>query len=141
MTAAFDSVDHVILLERLRCTFEISDVALAWFSGRTQSVRLRDEQSDFQAVPHGVPRGSVLGPLLFILYTAELSYIATKHHINVHFYADDTQLYLTCQRDDTAACTSRLAACITEIGDWMAFNRLLLNHHEMFLLWCLCGGS
>ena len=90
--------------------FGISDLALAWFStylcGRTQSVRLRDEQSDFQAVPHGVPQGSVLGPLLFILHTAELSDIAAKHHINVHFYADDTQLYLTCRRDDTAACTS-----------------------------------
>ena len=94
MTVAFDSVDHIILLERLRCTFGISDLALAWFStylcGRSQSVCLRDEQSDFQAVPHGVPQGSVLGPLLFILYTAELSDIAAKHHINVHFYADDT---------------------------------------------------
>jgi len=59
-TAAFDSVDHVILLERLRYTFGISDLALAWFSkylcGRTQSIRLHDEQSDFQAVPHGVPQ-------------------------------------------------------------------------------------
>jgi len=65
-----------------------------------------------------------------------LSDIAAKHHINVHFYAVDTQLYLTCRRDDTAACTSRLAACITEIGDWMASNRLLLNHHKTDLLRC-----
>jgi len=70
-----------------------------------------------------------------------LSDIAAKHHINVHFYADDTQLYLTCRRDDTAACTSRLAACITEIGDWMASNRLLLNHQKTDLLWCSRGGS
>jgi len=105
----------------------ISDLALACLStylcGCTQSVRLRDEQSDFQAVPHGVPQSSVLKPLLFILYTAELSDIAAKHHINVHFYADDTQLYVTCRRHDTAARTSRLAECITEISDWMASNR------------------
>ena len=50
-------------------------------------------------------------------------------------------LYLTCRRDDTAACTSRLAACITEIGDWMASNRLLLNHQKTDLLWCSRGGS
>jgi len=100
MMAAFDSVDHIILLERLRCTFGISDLALAWFStylcGCSQSVCLRDEQSDFQAVPHGVSQGSVLGPLLFILYTAELSDIAAKHHINVHFYADDTSARRYC---------------------------------------------
>jgi len=103
--AAFDSVDHVILLERLRYTFGISDLALACTFAvvHSRSVRLRDEQFDFQAVPHLVPQGSVLGPLLFILYTAELSDIAAKHHIDVYFYVDDTQLYVTCRCDDTAA--------------------------------------
>jgi len=72
MTTAFDTVDHSVLLERLSHTFRIKDGAVDWFtsylSDRSQSARLRDGQSPFCPVPYGIPQGSVLGPLLFILY-------------------------------------------------------------------------
>ena len=105
MTAAFETVDHGILLQRLQRSYGITGKALAWFtsylSGRLQSVRIRDMQSPSCPVPHGVPQGSVLGPLLFILYVAE---IPDRHGLGSHFYTDDVQLYLSCRRGDSVAC-------------------------------------
>jgi len=76
LTAAFDTVDHTTLLRRLQTTYGITDTALAWFScylqERNQSVCYRGTQSSLAAVLCGVPQGSVLGPILFLLYTAEL---------------------------------------------------------------------
>ena len=96
MTAAFDAVDHEILLERMRRSYGVSGPALTWFtsylSGRSASVRLQNLQSSSYSSPHGVPHGSVLGPLLFILYVADIAGIADRHGIQSHFYTDDAQL-------------------------------------------------
>ena len=62
-----------------------------------------------------VPQGSVLGPLLFVVYTADLEDIAEKHS-----FADDTQLYLHCRCADTALAAGQLEQCITEVGRWMS---------------------
>ena len=92
LSAAFDTVDHSLLL----------DQALDWFrsylSDRTQYVRIQDVSSDVHALPYGVPPGSVLGPLLYSLYTSPLGDIARSHGLSYHFYADDTQLYLRHRR-------------------------------------------
>lgn len=144
MTAAFDTVDHSILLQRLSHTFRINNSALDWFtsylSDRSQSVRLRGEQSPFLPVLHGVPQGSVLGPLLFILYTADIGNIAEKHGLSSHFYADDSQLYVTCRRGDESMCAQRVSTCIDAIAEWMASNRLMLNPTKTDLLWCSTRG-
>ena len=82
MSAAFDTVDHTILLNRLK-NIGISGLVYDWFrsylSGRTQAVFLNDVTSDSVDVTCGVPQGSVLGPILFNIYTQPLGEIAKKH--------------------------------------------------------------
>ena len=63
-----------------------------------------------------VPRGSVLGPRLFILYTADLEDVAERHRVTLHAFADDTQLYLHCRRDDMASTAVRLERCLLEVS-------------------------
>ena len=94
LSAAFDTVDHCILLSRLSSRFGIGGTALEWFrsylSDRTQFVNVNGSTSERYVLQFGVPRGSVLGPLLYSLYTSPLSDIANKHGLSFHFYADDT---------------------------------------------------
>ena len=88
MSAAFDTVDHDILLGRLQTLFGICGTALSWFSSflrdRTRTVVINSQRSETSLVTSGVPQGSVLGPILFLLYTADIGLIAEKHGINFH---------------------------------------------------------
>ena len=98
MSAAFDTVDHEILLLRLESSFGIYCTALAWLrsflSGRTQRVVFNGGQSLLNTVTTGVPQGSVLGPLLFLLYTADIPLIAGQFGLGVHCCADNGKLYI-----------------------------------------------
>ena len=82
LSAAFDTVDHCILLSRLSSRFGIGGTALEWFrsylSDRTQFVNVNGSTSERHVLQFGVPQGSVLGPLLYSLYTSPLSDIANK---------------------------------------------------------------
>jgi len=82
-----------------------------------------------------VSQGSVLSPLLFIVYTSDIPAIAEKHDVFLHAFVDDTQLYLHCRRADTASAAARLERCITDVGHWMSANRLKLNTDKTELLW------
>ena len=95
LSAAFDTVDHGILLHRLQSKLGLRDKALSWFksylAGRTQQVSVNGSLSDKFSLSCGVPQGSCLGPLLF---TASSLFDIMKSHLpSVHTYADDTQLY------------------------------------------------
>ena len=88
LSAAFDTIDHTIMLTRLRYRFGITATCLAWFESylvnRSQRIQMHGRISEERPVVFGVPQGSVLGPLMFICYTAPLGDIARRHGINVH---------------------------------------------------------
>ena len=99
MSAAFDCVDHNLLLCQLEKRFGITDDALLWITSfltdRTQQIRYNDSSSPLSPIHHGVPQGSVLGPILFNMYTAGLQDIVESHQLRMHQYADDCQVYLS----------------------------------------------
>ena len=109
LLAAFNTVDHTILLNRLKTTFGIKDTALKWIAsfliGRTQQVTIGDLGTDLGAT-------------------------CRKHHISYHLYADDTQLYLIFKPNRNGSkeeCIHSLENCINEIREWMCMNLLKLN--------------
>jgi len=139
LSAAFDTVDHDILIDRLRQSFGVQGVALSWIESflrhRTQSVDIAGEQSTRSILTCGVPQGSVLGPVLFLLYCADVIAIAKRCGLEVHSYADDTQLYF---HSDPAAVDSKmqqLVACVDVISQWMDANRLKLNKDKTQFIW------
>lgn len=130
LSAAFDTIDHDILIHRLQNLIGIKGTALNWFksylSDRSQFVHVNDKSSMHTKVTHGVPQGSVLGPILFNLYMLPLGNIIRRHSINFHCYADDTQLYLSIKPGETIQL-AKLQACIEDIKTWMSSNFLMLN--------------
>ena len=83
LAAAFDTVDHDILINRLRTSFGIRSTALGWIDSfirkRTQMVNYNGQASTSSDVECGVPQGSELGPILFLLYTADVPNIVQRH--------------------------------------------------------------
>lgn len=131
LSSAFDTVDHAILLDRLQNIVGISGCALDWFSsylsGRTFSVASGPFMSDVTPLSCGVPQGSVLGPVLFTLYTLPLGEIIRHFKgVSYHMYADDIQLYHSFDPDDSNSLTV-LLDCLSAITAWLSSNSLQLN--------------
>src|SRR6218665_2655521 len=127
-----------MLLERLSTWFGFSDTALLWIlsylSSRFFSVKTSKTSSESCSLTSGVPRGSVLGPLLFILYTTPLGSLIKASSVSHHLYADDTQLFISFSPSSYSNCIHHLLHVITEISSripqissWMTSNLLRLN--------------
>ena len=129
LSSAFDTVDHLILIERLEHWVGIKDAALDWLTsyltGRSFSVVIGEASSTRAPFTCGVPQGSILGPLLFSIYMLPLGNIIRNHAISFHCYADDTQLYIPLKSG--SGNISHLLACLTDIKHWMTQNFLQLN--------------
>ena len=131
LSAAFDTIDHDILLSRLETSFGISGSVHDWFksylTGRTNRVKVGDNFSKKTVLDFGVPQGSVLGPILFTLYTEPLADIIKLFEIIYHFYADDSQLYKSVPIKELLNEVRRFEECIKNVQIWMNNNMLMLN--------------
>jgi Reverse transcriptase (RNA-dependent DNA polymerase) len=107
--------------------------------GRTQYVRHGLSKSSMVRLMCHVPQGSVLGPLLFILYTAELIALIEDNGFSSHLYADDTQVYGSCQPAAVDEFSSKISECVGVVSSCMRSNRLQLNADKTEVLWCATG--
>ena len=119
LSAAFDTTDHQILLSRLNSVLYIQSTALQWFhsylSDRYQSTSVSNSSSSRSQLMYSVPQGSVLGPILFVLYTTPLSDIIANHSIKHQLFADDTQLQKSAPLSEVTNLTKELNACTDDI--------------------------
>ena len=139
LSAAFDTIDHCLLLNKLSSDFGICGTAHSWFksylSDRSFRVQVRNAVSVKALADIGVPQGSILGPILFILYTRDLECIAKKHGYEIHLYADDTQLYTKyLPLQDISHLTSSIEKCMKDIKEWMSVHFLKLNDSKTEVL-------
>ena len=126
LSAAFDTVDRDVLAERLSKTYEIHSTALDWLGSYLcdcrQTILFDGVFSTVSSLCCGVPQGSVLGPLLFLLYTADLGELAASLGLSSHFYADDS-LHVG-PPSTVAQQRHRMELGIERLAEWVRSNRL-----------------
>ena len=133
LSAAFDTLDHSGVISRLENWYGISGNALRWFASylmdRQQMGKVKGKVKECVGEPfqtkYGVPQESVLGSLLFTLYTTPLSKIISRHNVCHHLHADDTQIYITLSK--SVMSLALLQDCLLDVGDWMRSSKLKLN--------------
>ena len=131
LSAAFDTVVHSLLLKDCKA-IGIEDDALeyirSYLEDRTYCVQIGKSFSKVKHLERGVPQGSVLGPILFCIYTIELSRLLAKHGVCFKLFADDTQFYLTLS--DVVNVEEKIGNLMRDIGKWMEMKQLKLNENK-----------
>ena len=97
----------------------------SYLENREQCVAIGESQSEPTALQYSVPQGSVLGPVLFTVYTGTLAFLLEAHGVSYHFFVDDTQLYIRVEDIDVAQ--HRLSSLLFDLKIWMARRKLKLN--------------
>ena len=131
LTAAFDTIDRAILLDRLQNWVGISGTALNSFypylTNRVFNVSINNHVSFSALLLCGVPQGLVLGPVRFSLHILPLGHLFSHFHdMSYHCYADDTQIYSSAKPNNLNQLSS-LHECLAATKDWMFFNFLHLT--------------
>ena len=133
LSKAFDTVDHSILLKKLKC-YGIDNANLAWCNNylteRSQKTLANGNMSSTHAVSCGVPQGSVLGPLFFILYVNDVQYALRGSQIRL--YADDTVIYSS--GENTVELEASLQPALNKFAKWCGCNKLTLNASKTKLM-------
>ncbi len=134
LSAAFDTVDHTIFLNRLSTDFGIEGRALDWMksylSSRSQQVIVNGTRSEKVSLVTGFPQGGGAGPWAYSRYTQPVAKLVQLFHILYHFFADDSQIYKsfpTASNASQQSAKTALEQCIASIAQWMLSNRLKLN--------------
>jgi hypothetical protein len=133
LSAAFDCVDHLILSQRLRSCGIMGSAhewIMSYLRDRHQSVFISPSLSTTKSVICGVPQGSVLGPLLFIIYLTGLQEVIAPFSINYMVYADDIQLFVTSNVAELDSMVQRMQNCVAAVKSWMDGSLLTLNESK-----------
>ena len=130
LSAAFDTVNHQLLIKTLQ-QLGIRGTMLHWFStylvGRLQRNKVNGVTSQPKLLDCGVPQGSVLGPILFTIYTASLGQLLRQLDVQYHFYADDSQLWVIFKPPELDTAIGQMEKCIASVQKWMLSHQRKMN--------------
>ena len=130
LSAAFDTVNHQLLIKTLQ-QLGIRGTMLHWFStyllGRLQRIKVNGVTSQPKLLDCGVPQGSVLGPILFTIYTASLGQLLRQLDVQYHLYADDSQLWVIFKPPELDTAIGQMEKCIASVQKWMLSHELKMN--------------
>ena len=130
LSAAFDTVEHSVLLTRLQNSFGVTGMVGNWITSyltdRSQFIH-GYESSDVTDCSCGVPRGSVLGPLFFVAYISHVACNALIFGVFLSQYADDTQQYVTLSKKAVNDTVTNLQNCLFDVNTWFRQNRKILS--------------
>jgi len=139
LSAAFDTADHSILLRRLQRSYGLNGSAIAWFGSYLNQRQQHVTHLGVESVMTTTQFGVILGPILFMLYTADVVRLVQLHGFNVHLYADDTQLYGCCHPDNSASLSRDLGICVEDVARWMCSNQIVFttirDHPQSLCCW------
>ena len=134
LSATFGTIDQSFLLERLQRSFGIDGIFLKWvkcyLSYRLQKDKIDNNLTNLLPILYGVPQGSVLGLLLFLMYIYPLTDVIDDRKLFYHVHADDTQLYYSSPFDQINSLLDKISTSTDDIHLWMSANKLKMNNEK-----------
>ena len=133
LSAAFDTIDHDLMLKKLRNIYLMDGNTLKWFKSylenRQSYVKIDDHLSRGRRSRSGVPQGTILGPILFSMYIQDVHNIISSHGLQYHIYADDIQIYFKYSKNNHSKFHN-LTNCLSDIKKWADDNYLKFNESK-----------